>query len=71
MSSFFFRELKHMAGRILDFIAFDYRTMLPLENYEKLYFDEKHLKKGLNKGVGWEEGVKFLGPLFKKRWSFL
>ena len=37
MSSFFFRKLKHMAGRILDFIAFDYRTMLPLEKIMKSF----------------------------------
>ena len=37
MSSFFFRELKHMAGPILDFIAFDYRTMLPFEKIMKSF----------------------------------
>ena len=37
MSSFFFRELKHMAGPILDFIAFDYRTILPFEKIMKSF----------------------------------
>ena len=29
------------------------------KNYAKLYFDTKHLEKGLNRGGG---GVKLLGP---------
>ena len=33
------------------------------ENYTKLYFDVKHLEKGLNRGEG---GVKYLVPFFIK-----
>ena len=37
------------------------------KNYAKLYFDAKHLEKGLNGGNG---GVKFLGCFFGKKCLF-
>ena len=49
------------AGHILDL----YRIAPFYENYTKLYFDAKHLKKGLNRDRG-----KFLVPLFQKKCLF-
>ena len=46
------------AGHILDL----YRLASSCENYIKLYFDAKHLKRRLNR-----EGGKFLVPLFQKK----
>ena len=46
--------------------------MLPpspfFENYAKLYFDAKHLQKGLNRGGG---RVEILVPFFFKKVLFL
>ena len=49
------------AGHILDL----YRIAPFYENYTKLYFDAKHLKKRLNRDRG-----KFLVPLFQKKCLF-
>ena len=39
--------------------------MLLCENYARLYFDSKHLEKGLNRGGG-----ENFGALFHKKWPF-
>ena len=52
------------AGHILDlYCAWLWNVAPFLKNYAKLYFDAKHLKKGLNR-------VKFLVPFFQKKCSF-
>ena len=49
------------AGHILDL----YRVAPFCENYAKLYFNAKHLKRGLNR-----EGGNFWCPFFKKKCLF-
>ena len=40
-------------GHVLDLYRVRLLNVAPFcENYTKLYFDAKHLKKGLNKGEG-------------------
>ena len=62
------RKSEIQPGHILDLYC-----IIPLnaarfcENYTKLYFDAKHLEKGLNSGGG---GVKFIGPFFQKSFPF-
>ena len=51
------------AEHILDLYCVRLLNAAPFfENYAKLYFDAKHLEKGLNRG----EGVTFLVPFFRK-----
>ena len=55
------------AGHILDLYCVRLLNVaLFCENYTKLYFDAKHLEKGLNK-----EGGKIVGALLFKKVSFL
>ena len=52
-----------LTGHILDLYCFRLSNAAPFcKNYAKLYFDAKHLGKGLNRGAG----LKFLGPFFQK-----
>ena len=52
-----------LSGLILDLYCIRLSNAAPIcVNYTKLYFDKKHLQKGLNR----RGGVKFLGPFFKK-----
>ena len=46
------------------------RSTIECENYTKLYFDAKHLEKGLNRGGEGRGGVKFLVPFFQKKCPF-
>ena len=56
------------AGRILDLYCVRLSNAAPFcGNYAKLYFDRKHLEKGLNRAAG---GVKYLGPFFHKKYHF-
>ena len=51
------------SGRILDLHHVRLSNTAPFcENYAELYFDAKHLKNGLNKGVG----ETSWGPISKK-----
>ena len=59
------------AGHILDLYHARLSNAAPFcENYTKLYFDAKHLKKGLNRGG---RGVTFFmsSVLFSKKVPFL
>ena len=54
------------AGHILDLYCVRLsNAAIFCENYTKLYFDAKHLWKGLNKELG-----KIVGALFSKKCSF-
>ena len=58
--------VKVVAGHILDLYCVQLLNTAPFgENYTKLYFDAKHLEKGLNR-----EG-KFLGAFLLKKVPFL
>ena len=58
-----------MAGHIVDLYCVRLSNAASFcENYVKLYFDAKHLEKGLNRGGG---EVKFLGHFFDKKVPFL
>ena len=70
MSSFFFRELNEAHGRTYSRL---YCVRLSndasfWENYEKLYFDAEHLKKGLN--TGGRGGGDIFGSLISKKVVF-
>ena len=53
-------------GHILDLYCIRLSNAAPFyNNYAKLYFDAKHLEKGLNKGGG-----EILGALFFKKCPF-
>ena len=57
----------YISVHILDLYCVRLSNAAPFcENYTKLYFDAKHLEKGL-KRMG---GVKFLVPFFSKKVSF-
>ena len=58
-----------LPGHILDLYCVRLLNTAPFcKNYTKLYFDAKHLEKGLNgRGCG---GVKIMVPFFKKKYPF-
>ena len=56
------------AGHILDLYCIRLLNAAPFcENYAKLYFDTKHLEKGLNNEG---RGMKFLVPFFQNKCPF-
>ena len=58
------------AGHILDLYCIRLLNAAPFcENYTKLYFDAKHLEKGLNSEGG--GGGEIFGALFHKKVLFL
>ena len=59
-------ELTDNSGHILDLCCIRLSNAAPFwENYTKLYFDEKHLEKGLNR-----DGGEIFGALFSKKCHF-
>ena len=57
---------KDLARHMLELYCIRLSNAAPFcQNYAKLYFDAKHLEKGLNKGGG------FLGLFLKKKVPFL